>query len=99
MSADTFRESSFIRSFIRSFVRSFVRSFIHSFIHSFIQSILGRWANHDHLTSSLKHILNQTYILSIAFGALMFVIGVAMIAGGEGKPLVAAAPLNLPLAT
>ena len=34
----------------------------HSFIHSFIHSFLGRWANHDHLTSSLKHIINQTNI-------------------------------------
>ena len=31
-------------------------------IHSFIHSFLGRWANHDHLTSSLKHIINQTNI-------------------------------------
>ena len=30
--------------------------------HSFIHSFLGRWANHDHLTSSLKHIINQTNI-------------------------------------
>ena len=32
------------------------------FIHSFIHSCLGRWANHDHLTNSLKHIINQTNI-------------------------------------
>ena len=30
--------------------------------YSFIHSFLGRWANHDHLTSSLKHIINQTNI-------------------------------------
>ena len=28
----------------------------------FIHSFLGHWANHDHLTSSLKHIINQTNI-------------------------------------
>ena len=53
--------------------------------HSFIHSFLGRWANHDHLTSSLipiKQTSNQ-----IVFGALMFVNRVAVIAGGEGKPL------------
>ena len=34
---------------------------------SFIHSFLGRWANHDHLTSSLKHIINQTNIYSNCF--------------------------------
>ena len=26
-------------------------------VHSFIHYFSGRWANHDHLTSSLKHII------------------------------------------
>ena len=30
-------------------------------IHLFI-IFLGRWADHDHLTSNLKHIINQTNI-------------------------------------
>ena len=33
-------------------------------IHSFIHSFLGRCANHDHVTSSLKHIIKQTNIQS-----------------------------------
>ena len=57
--------------------------------YSFIHSLICRWLdNHDHLTNSLKHIINQTNI--IVFGALMFVnrVTVLVIAGGEGKPLV-----------
>ena len=57
-------------------------------LHSFIHSFLGRLANHDNLTSSLKHIINQQTSYQIVFGALMFVNRVAMIAGDEGKPLV-----------
>ena len=58
-------------------------------IHSFIHKSLGRCANHDHLTSSLKHIIKQTSN-QIVLGALslMFVNRVAMIARREGKPLV-----------
>ena len=65
-------------------------SLVNPWLHSrwtFIHWVLGRWANHDHLTNSLKHVINQQTCNQTVFGALMFVNRVAMIAGGEGKPL------------
>ena len=49
--------------------RPIISSCFHSFIHS---CFLGRWANHDHLTSSLKHIIKQTSNFSDLFSTFEF---------------------------